>query len=122
MALGIEPDARYSSRRFVLGRGEGLFLYTDGVTEAANPEQQLFSEKRLLACVAQRSHQPLEVLLSGIRNEVASQALDEPQSDDITMLGLRYQGAGAALRKASLKRPARAASPSRPHGRNGRSK
>jgi sigma-B regulation protein RsbU (phosphoserine phosphatase) len=122
MALGIEPDARYSSRRFALGRGDGLFLYTDGVTEAANPEQQLFSEQRLLACVAQRSRQPLEVLLSGIRNEVAGHALHEPQSDDITMLGLRYQGAGAALQKASVKRPARAASPSRPRGRNGRSK
>ena len=104
MALGIEPNARYSSRKFVLGRGEGLFLYTDGVTEAANPEQQLFSEERLLSCVAQHGHHPLEVLLSGIRAEVATHALHEPQSDDITMLGLRYQGAGLRLRKPARKK------------------
>ena len=117
IALGIEPDARYSSRRFVLGRADGLFLYTDGVTEAANPQQELFTEKRLLSCVAQHCHRPLEALLSGVRAEVATHSLQEPQSDDITMLGLRYQGAGAALPKPSRKRPTRATRPARPRGR-----
>ncbi len=116
VALGIQSDAKYSCRKFKLRCGDGLFLYTDGVTEAANPQQQLFSERRLLACVAERCRQPLEVLLRGVRAEVAGHALQEPQSDDITMLGLRYQGGGATFPKGARSRSPRATWPARPGG------
>ena len=105
MALGILPEASYSSRKFVLGRGEGLFLYTDGVTEATSPQQQLFSEPRLLSCVLRSSRQPLDLLLRGVREEIAAHAQQEPQSDDITMLGLRYRGSGSA--EGLTRQPAR---------------
>lgn len=105
IALGVMPDAAYASRRLVLKPDDSILLYTDGVTEAANPEQQLFSEKRLLVCAARRCREPLRELIAGVRAEIAAHARHEPQSDDITMLGLRYKG-GREVQPASARRKA----------------
>lgn len=92
MALGVVPNAKYSSKRLLLEPGDSILLYTDGVTEALNPQQQLFSEERLHACVTRSQHQPLSEIISTVRSEIAAHAQHEPKSDDITMLAVRYKG------------------------------
>jgi serine phosphatase RsbU (regulator of sigma subunit) len=88
--LGVMENAPYESRRHVLSKGDLLLLYTDGVTEAINPQHQLFSHKRLQSCLAPNSKRPVAEVVADIRRSIADYAQGQPQSDDITMLGLRF--------------------------------
>src|SRR5262249_56763041 len=47
--LGVRPDAVYATGRTSLGPGESIYVFTDGVTEAASPDGELFAEARLEA-------------------------------------------------------------------------
>lgn len=51
MALGVMEDMSYKIERFVLQPGEMIFMYTDGVTEAMNPKDEMFSGERLVDCL-----------------------------------------------------------------------
>jgi serine phosphatase RsbU (regulator of sigma subunit) len=88
--LGVMEDAVYQSRRHILNKGDLLILYTDGVTEAINPQYQLFSDERLRSCLAPNSKRPVAEVVAEIRRKIADYAQGQPQSDDITMLGLRF--------------------------------
>jgi sigma-B regulation protein RsbU (phosphoserine phosphatase) len=88
--LGVLETAPYESRRHVLKNGDLLLLYTDGVTEAINPQYQLFSDKRLQNCLAANTNQPVPEVVTDLRQKIAAYAQGQPQSDDITMLGLRF--------------------------------
>ena len=47
--LGVRPDAPYVSGRLSLAPGEGIYVFTDGVTEANNASEEMFGEQRLEA-------------------------------------------------------------------------
>jgi len=96
--LGVMENAPYESRQHVLKKGDLLLLYTDGVTEAINPQYQLFSDKRLRDCLEPYTNQPVAEVVAEIRQKIAAYAQGQPQSDDITMLGLRFleKSAGTA--------------------------
>src|SRR5262249_13079783 len=53
MALGVRADALYHATQIRLRAGDSLFLYTDGLTEAMDRAANLFSERRLHACLQQ---------------------------------------------------------------------
>jgi len=90
--VGFQEDIQYQSKAIRLQPGEMLLLYTDGVTEAENTEQELFSGERLRSCLSALRHRELREMISGVRKEIASHAQAQPQSDDITMLALKYKG------------------------------
>jgi phosphoserine phosphatase RsbU/P len=92
LVLGALEGINYQEERLRLEPGEYLFLYTDGVTEAMNRQEALFGEERLLRDLNGLSGRPLEEIAMGIMDKVKtfSQGLD--QSDDITMLVLKYNG------------------------------
>lgn len=92
--LGPMPGSAFTLQKMKLEPGETLFLYTDGVTEAMNPEKQLFSEKRLQSVLAALGDMEVSGLIGAVREEVKSFAAGEPQSDDITMLAVRFKGRG----------------------------
>jgi sigma-B regulation protein RsbU (phosphoserine phosphatase) len=69
-----------------------LILYTDGVTEANNPAQEEYTEQRLLAFVNQQEKQSVSSMVAKILDAVHDFALDAEQSDDLTLLVLRYLG------------------------------
>lgn len=69
-----------------------IFLYTDGVTEAMDPEDKLFSEKRLKDYLSSVKDKNIINIIHGVREEIKSFAQERLQSDDITMLALRYNG------------------------------
>jgi sigma-B regulation protein RsbU (phosphoserine phosphatase) len=90
--VGIEEDAIYQSKKLVLERGEAIFVFTDGVTEAMNPGKELFSEERLEKRLATIGGRPLETIVWDIMTSLESFSRGDPQADDITMLVLRFFG------------------------------
>jgi sigma-B regulation protein RsbU (phosphoserine phosphatase) len=90
--LGLMPSEELHSETLALESGETLVLFTDGVSEAFDAEQELFGEERLLAelqCAATRSAQETT---NGVLEAVRQHAAGAKQSDDITVLSVRYAG------------------------------
>lgn len=92
---GALPGVEYATDELTLAPGDAILLYTDGVTEAMNPAQELFGEDRLLARARRLTGQSARQVCEDVRAEVAAYAAGAEQSDDITLLTLRYVGAGA---------------------------
>lgn len=92
MALGVMAGMDYGTARVQLAPGETLFLYTDGVTEAMDPVNEEFGEKRLEAVLAATAGQPVQQILDGVTDAVRGFAASAPQSDDITCLVVRFAG------------------------------
>jgi sigma-B regulation protein RsbU (phosphoserine phosphatase) len=92
IALGAVEDLSYASRTAVLERGDVLFLYTDGVTEAMNPGKALFTEARLEKELVILKGRPLKEIVLAVQESVRAFAEGEPQADDITVLTIQYYG------------------------------
>lgn len=94
LMIGPIEDTVYKTESLILKPGDTLFLYTDGVTEAKNPQDALFGEDRLLSALTAAAHKDLTEIVQHIGDEVAKHADGAPQSDDITMLVLRIKHYG----------------------------
>ncbi|MBO7152152.1 MAG: SpoIIE family protein phosphatase [Clostridia bacterium] len=82
---------RYRASELTLGKGDRLFLYTDGVTEATNTENKLYGEARLLEYFNENSKVKAEDLLPMLKANIDEFVGEAPQFDDITMLMLDYK-------------------------------
>ena len=85
----------YVEGQFILEPGDSVFAYTDGVTEAVNPEDELFGEGRMSLALSVAPPVPgtdLKTTVDTVRRIVREHANGTPQSDDITMLLIRYNG------------------------------
>ena len=91
MALGIDEDFHFRHDAITLKPGEGILLYTDGVTEAFNSKGELFSSERLQKDIADCQNILSKELVLKILKNVQSFSNDVPQSDDITILAVRYR-------------------------------
>ncbi|MCQ2419319.1 MAG: SpoIIE family protein phosphatase, partial [Clostridia bacterium] len=83
---------RYQTNELQLSPGDIIFLYTDGVTEATNAENQLFGEDRLLNAINTKDYSSMQELCEFIKSEVEDFVAGAPQFDDITMVALKYIG------------------------------
>jgi sigma-B regulation protein RsbU (phosphoserine phosphatase) len=90
--VGAWENFEYVTGRLVLKEGETLFMYTDGVTEAMNPDDELFSEERLQQTLVALSAKPLVEMIGGLTEEIIFFSQGAPQSDDITMMALKFTG------------------------------
>jgi serine phosphatase RsbU (regulator of sigma subunit)/ABC-type uncharacterized transport system substrate-binding protein len=88
-ALGVFEDAIYQPQSLQLHVGDGLFVYTDGVTEAMNQTEQLYGEERLEQLLQQSSALDAHALTGKVIEEVGEFAKGAGQSDDITVLFIR---------------------------------
>jgi len=84
LVLAAMGGVKYRSGRCKLEKGDSLFLYTDGVTEAMNTASELYGEARLEAALRKASR----LFVSEISTSVAAFTVGAEQSDDITMLAL----------------------------------
>jgi len=86
----------YSSAKLTLKPGDSLYLYTDGVTETLNVQQELYGEERLRKALNAEIAKELGVraLLPYIRAELEQFSQGAEQADDITMLALTYYAEG----------------------------
>ena len=82
---GME-GVRYRACELTLLEGDRLFLYTDGVTEATNTDNQLYAEDRLLEFMNQNAAVDAASLLPALKANIDAFVGDAPQFDDITML------------------------------------
>lgn len=90
--LGPMTDMEYEAERLTLIPGDTLFLYTDGVTEATNWEDDLYGEPELLQALQRAPKEDLAAMVHYIRAEVTRHANGAPQSDDVTMVAVKYRG------------------------------
>ncbi len=91
-AIGLREDASYGSSTLRLGKGETLFLYTDGVTEAMNAAGEFYAENRLTAVLNRSRDLAPEALCREVLRDIEVFVGQGEQSDDITMLALRLLG------------------------------
>lgn len=75
-----------------LHKGDVLYLYTDGVTEAHNKDEELFGEDRLLDVLNENQNLSLEEIDDGVRKRVSDFEGDLEQYDDMTTLCFRFFG------------------------------
>ncbi len=90
--VGVIEGALYTTDKHILGPGDSIYLYTDGVNEAMNEKGELFSDKRLEECLVRLSNGSIREIITGVKHELELFAQDAPQSDDITMMILQYAG------------------------------
>ena len=90
LPVALFDDFHYELQEIVLTKGDTLFLYTDGLTEARNVGHQQFGMKRVMDALKQlQGKQPGEIVQS-MTEQVHKFAGEEEQSDDLTMLAFRY--------------------------------
>ena len=87
---GME-DIHYRVNEITLEPGDRIFLYTDGVTEATDIENNLFGEERLNNFMNQNINLDSKMLLPNLKNNIDEFVGEAPQFDDITMLMFDYQ-------------------------------
>lgn len=83
---GLE-HMKYKEYELTLEKGDTLFVYTDGVAEATNKDNQLYGTERLLTYLNSTAHPHMKALLEGVKGDVDLFVAEAPQFDDITMLG-----------------------------------
>ncbi len=90
--LGCFEDIQFSTRKAQLNPGDGILLYTDGVTEAFNREEEEYGEARLENLLRQVLSLSTENIVTAVVDDVSHFADGAPQSDDITLFALKYFG------------------------------
>ncbi len=90
--IGGLDGAKYKEYELLLEPGAKLFLYTDGVPEATNAENELFGTQRMLAALNEFPDAAPEDILKNVRRAVDSFVKDAEQFDDLTMLCLHFKG------------------------------
>ena len=91
LPVGIMHDWKYIAQEKLIEPNSAIFLYTDGLTEAENINQQLFGEKRLIDVIQQvestlQPHTFIEHIFENVKQFVG----EADQSDDLTMMAVRY--------------------------------
>jgi len=94
MIAGMLPEIGIKSESMVLAQDETLVLYTDGVTEAFNPQNDMFGDQRLLDCLAGTPGRTAAKTVSSILEAVRTFAAGHPQSDDIAIIAVRRSNLG----------------------------
>ena len=92
ISIGVMPGIRYREHTFRLDPGDQLFVYTDGVPEAVNQDEEPFGTERMLDVLNRNRDAGSKELLVRVKEEIDAFAGDIPQFDDTTMLGFRYNG------------------------------
>jgi sigma-B regulation protein RsbU (phosphoserine phosphatase) len=96
LPIGLVESASFASSRFQLEPGDTLLLYTDGVTEAEDKDRNLFQDARLKETFGQHQNSSLKSLQDGILSAVEKFTDGASQSDDVTLLVVRFRGPAEA--------------------------
>ena len=100
LPLGIEPEFVFTAQEMQLQHGDTLFLYTDGLTEAENTRHELFGEDRMMHALKDEKMQGLSPrhMVERMKTMVEDYREGADQSDDLTMLVVRYQTPALIMR------------------------
>ena len=90
LPVGVFEDFHYVQQETLFDKPTTLFLYTDGLTEARNRQRKLFGSDRLIGVLADNPSVSPSDLLQRMTDAVKVFTEDTKQSDDLTMLAIRY--------------------------------
>src|SRR5262249_12223497 len=94
--VGLVPEAEYTAVCLKLEPGDTMVLFSDGVTEAMDPAEQLFGVQRLRDVLNGQGQTALEDLQQSVLQAVETFARGASQADDLTLLLVRYRATAAA--------------------------
>ena len=93
LAIGAFEMSKYKNTELQLKKGDSIFVYTDGVAEATDANNQLFGTDRTVEALnAIPKGASQKEILAGVRAAVDAFVKEAPQFDDLTMVGLKYNG------------------------------
>src|SRR6266487_1189324 len=95
--VGLVPEAEYTSVGLKLEPGDTLVLFSDGVTEAMDPDDQLFGVPRLREVLEANTSTELEHIQKCVLEAVENFTRGAHQADDVTLLIVRYRATAAAV-------------------------
>lgn len=89
LIVGIMPDVEYEDAVVTLGSGDSIVLFTDGVTEALNPHEEMFGDERLEDLLVEHRHLGAQDIEKRIYTELQGFVAGAAQADDITMVAVK---------------------------------
>lgn len=95
IVLGVLEGFPYKDQEITLGKGDGIFLFTDGVSEAENSEKVLYGDKQVLSSlkyIFMKSRLTAQDIIDAMVASIGRHVDGAEQSDDITMLVVKYTG------------------------------
>jgi phosphoserine phosphatase RsbU/P len=93
LIVGVFEHATFEEETVQLDPGDTLIVFSDGISEALNPDGDEFGEERLVSCMETNRELPSAILLECVLETVQQFRGDAAQNDDLTLLVLRYLGA-----------------------------
>jgi sigma-B regulation protein RsbU (phosphoserine phosphatase) len=90
--LGLFDQAAFDEETVALAPGDVIVAFSDGVTEALNPAGEEFTDERLLASLDAHKKKPPHEALAAMLGDLRTFCADATQSDDITVVLVRYNG------------------------------
>jgi sigma-B regulation protein RsbU (phosphoserine phosphatase) len=91
MLLGVLPDEKWEKRTIQIFHGDGLLLYTDGVTEGFNEQGELYGHNRLKKAMHEITCTSAQTICSTISQDLERFVGAEAQSDDIAMIVMKRE-------------------------------
>ena len=91
IAVGIQSGMVYKDFEMQLGKGDRIFIYTDGVPEATDPYNMLFTTDRMINALNERKDGSPQEFLEIVYTRVKEFVGDRTQFDDLTMVGLELK-------------------------------
>lgn len=89
LVIGVKPDFVYNQTKMKLSPGDTLVFYTDGITEALNPQLEEFGEQKLLDIIVHYPYRSADELRNYIYEEMIRFTQGESQYDDLTLIVLQ---------------------------------
>ncbi len=86
--LFLDGDTDYTQQALSMGPGDRLFVYTDGIIEARNPDGKIFGFERLKEILDANQETPLKALKKRVLDELNKFITKEPAQDDITLIAM----------------------------------
>jgi phosphoserine phosphatase RsbU/P len=93
----LVPEAEYATAHVKLEPGDTLVLFSDGVTEAMDPQEELFGMPRLVKLLTGHNDTPLNDLQKVVLEAVENFAHGTSQADDLTLLLVRFRATTTAV-------------------------
>ena len=92
LPIGLFKDFGYTGDGITLKAGTTLLLYTDGLTEAENPDSRLYGEQRLTETLEAMKGKSAQDIVLGIYTDAQDHVQSAVQSDDMTIMAIQYRG------------------------------
>lgn len=92
LMAGVMEGMQYTTRSMTMRPGDTIFIYTDGVTEAMNDKNELYSEDRLIEIMNDCGGLSAQEIVDTVERSLKGFTGGAEQSDDITILTLQYLG------------------------------